>query len=161
MRMKILFFIAAIYVWWPVNEAAGRSSSNFADPITQKIKKEKTDTTTLNGKWYLQPLLASDTAAGKIPVLHISLSAGTFTGNTGCNNMRGSFQKTDTSFVFSPNIITTKMNCTGYDEAAFLRNLQRTNRYKFEKDVLVLMFDATELSRWTRKPGGPVKVNKA
>ena len=159
--MKILFFIAAIYVLWPGNEAADRKSSNFVDTITQKVKKEKTDTTTLNGKWYLQPLLASDTATGQIPVLHINGSSGTFTGNTGCNNMRGSFQKTDTSFVFNQNIITTKMNCIGYDEAAFLRNLQRTNRYKFEKGVLVLMFDATELSRWSRKPGGPAKVNKA
>jgi len=119
------------------------------------------DTGSLNGKWFLQPLLASDTATGKIPELNINLSSHSFSGNTGCNSMRGSFQKTDTSLVFNQNIITTKMACTGYDEAAFIRNLLRTNSYKFEKGVLILMFDATELSRWTRKPDRKIKINKA
>lgn len=119
------------------------------------------DTGSLNGQWFLQPFLASDTATGKFPELHINLSAGSFTGNTGCNTMRGTFQKTDSSLVFNQNIIITKMSCTGYDEAAFIRNLLRTNRYRFEKGVLILMFDATELSRWTRKPDKKIKINKA
>lgn len=119
------------------------------------------DTISLNGQWFLQPFLASDTATGKFPELRMNLSSGSFTGNTGCNTMRGSFQKTDSSLVFNQNIVVTKMSCTGYDEAAFIRNLLRTNRYRFEKGVLILMFDATELSRWTRKPDRKIKINKA
>jgi heat shock protein HslJ len=65
--------------------------------------------------------------------------------------MRGTFKKTDSSLLFSPQIITTKMACIGYNEPAFLKNLLRTNRYKIEKGVLILLYDATELSRWTRK----------
>jgi heat shock protein HslJ len=159
--MKTIFFLAVIHVLCAGNtRAILYSDNNFADPVTHTTRKEDTDTTSLNGRWYLQPLLASDTAAGKIPVLQLNLSSGTFTGNTGCNNMSGGFQKTDTSFVFNRNIITTKMLCTGYDETAFMRSLLSTNRYKFEKGELVLMFDATELSRWERKPGKQVKINK-
>jgi hypothetical protein len=53
------------------------------------------------------------------------------------------------------------MNCTGYDEAAFIKSLLSTNGYKFDKGMLVLMFDATELSRWTRKPQKKLRMNKA
>ena len=119
------------------------------------------DTNSLNGQWFLQPMLSSDTAAGKIPELRFNMATHGFTGNTGCNTMRGSFNKTDTSLAFNQDIVITKMACTGYDEAAFIKSLLRTNRYKFEKGVLILMFDATELSRWTRKPDRKIKINKA
>jgi len=160
--MKTLFFMAALYVLLAGNKILTRNNGD-GTPVNagKNIKKELADTMSLNGQWFLQPLLSSDTAAGKIPVLHINLPAGTFSGNTGCNDMRGSFQKTDSSLVFSQNMSTTKMNCAGYDEAAFIRSLLRTNGYKFEKGMLILMFDATELSRWTRKPDRKIKMNKA
>ena len=160
--MQTLFFILAMYILPPVNIIPAHTGHNTVDLVSHKwSKKNIEDTASLNGKWFLQALLASDTAAGKIPVLQINLSSGSFAGNTGCNTMRGSFQRTDSSLVFNQDMVTTKMNCTGYDEAAFIRNLQRTNRYKFEKGVLILMFDATELSRWTRKPDRKIKINKA
>lgn len=108
--------------------------------------------TSLNGEWFLQPVLASDTAAGKFPSIKFNVAKGTFTGHTGCNRMSGSFKRTDTSLTINENITLTKMACTGYNEAAFLKTLLNTNRYKREDDVLVLMFDQTQLSRWTRKP---------
>ena len=159
--MKTLFFLAVIHLFCAGNTASVDQKRNTAQINNNTLVTKYADTTTLNGKWYLQPLLASDTATGKLPVLEINLPAAKFSGNTGCNNMRGSFQKTDTSLVFNPNIITTKMLCTGYNEAAFIKSLLHTNTYKLEKDVLILLFDATELSRWTRKPGGPVRSNKA
>jgi heat shock protein HslJ len=108
--------------------------------------------TSLNGQWYLQPVLASDTAAGKYPTINFNIAKGTFTGHTGCNRMSGSFKRTDTSLVINENIMMTKMACPGYNEAAFKKALLSTNRYKKEDSVLILMFDQTELSRWTRKP---------
>ena len=154
--MPVLFFLSLMYGGW----SPSTSHPEYTNRIGADVKC-MADTGSLNGKWFLQPLLASDTATGKIPELNINLSSHSFSGNTGCNSMRGSFQKTDTSLVFNQNIITTKMACTGYDEAAFIRNLLRTNSYKFEKGVLILMFDATELSRWTRKPDRKIKINKA
>ena len=52
------------------------------------------DTTTLAGTWFLQPVLISDTATGKIPRLQFNLSDRRFTGHTGCNNMSGTFNYT-------------------------------------------------------------------
>jgi len=106
---------------------------------------------TLNGEWFLQPVLPSDTATGKIPILHFNISKGTFTGNNGCNSMRGSFSLKGNSLVFNKNIITTKMLCTGYNERAFMESLLRTNQYKIENGQLVLMAEGTQLSRWARE----------
>jgi heat shock protein HslJ len=109
----------------------------------------------------LQAVLAADTATGKIPFISIRLSSGSFTGNTGCSSMTGSFKKTDSSFLFNKDMAVTRRFCTGYDEAAFLRNLQRANNYKLDNGVLILLFEATELSRWTRTPRPKPVMKKA
>jgi len=153
--MKTLLFLAVIHVLCAGYIKSIRSGVDFTH--THVIA----DTATLNGQWFLQPLLPADTALGKIPVLNFNLAARNFSGNTGCNNMHGSFQKTDTSLTFSQDIVTTKMACTGYNEAAFIKNLLRTNSYKFDNGDLVLLFDATELSRWVRKPDKKIKIQKA
>ena len=108
------------------------------------------DTTQLGGKWFLQPVLPSDTATGKIPYISFDTKKNRFSGHTGCNSMNGKFELTGKSLRFDSNMITTKMACTGYNENAFIKSLLRTNGYKFDNGVLVLLFDGTELSRWTR-----------
>jgi heat shock protein HslJ len=111
------------------------------------------DTTTLGGGWWLQPVLASDTAAGEIPMLMFNLAKTHFSGNTGCNTMAGTFwySDKDSSLSFSDKFITTKMYCPGYNEGAFVKSLINVNHYRLEKGMLILMTDKTELSRWTRK----------
>jgi heat shock protein HslJ len=123
-----------------------------------KAKKVFAQTDTLlNGEWFLLPVLASDTAAGKYPTIKFNVAKGTFTGHTGCNRMNGTFKRTDSSLIISERIMLTKMACPGFNEAAFLKTLLSTNRYKREDSLLVLMFNQTELSRWTRKPyHGPI-----
>lgn len=108
--------------------------------------------TLLNGQWFLQPVLASDTAAGKFPSITFNVAKGTFTGNTGCNEMSGTFKRTDTSLVINEQIAVTRMVCPGFNEVAFLKTLINTNQFKLEDGMLLLMFDQTILSRWTRKP---------
>ncbi|MEP7279409.1 MAG: META domain-containing protein [Bacteroidota bacterium] len=157
--MKTIFFIMAICVL-AVDQAGAVTQSPLTEDIITHNNGNFADTVSLNGQWFLQPLLASDTAAGKFPILRFNLAAGAITGNTGCNSMRGSFKKTDSSLVFDQNLVTTKMNCTGYDEAAFLKSLLHTNRYRIENGVLILMFDKAELSRWTRKPDRSIKIRK-
>jgi len=120
-------------------------------PQVQTPAPVQADTTKLGGLWFLQPVLASDTATGKIPRLEFNLATKRFTGNTGCNNMSGQFDFTDTTLQFNQRIITTKMACVGYNEKAFLESLLRTNSYRLQNGILILMFDQTELSRWTRK----------
>ena len=119
------------------------------------------DTTKLDGLWFLQPVLASDTATGKIPRLEFNLATKRFTGNTGCNNMSGTFDFTDSTLQFNQRIITTKMACVGYNEKAFLESLLKTNSYRLENGTLILLFNKTELSYWTRKVAPKPVINKA
>ena len=118
------------------------------------------DTTTLGGSWYLIPVLPSDTAAGRLPQLIFNTDASRVTGNTGCNNMSATFTRTDSSITINGNITLTKMACPGYNEQAFIESLLQTNNYRFERGELILMFNETDLSRWSRKPTEPPKVNR-
>ena len=65
--------------------------------------------------------------------------------------MSGTFDYTDSTLSFSERIITTKMNCVGYNERAFIDNLLRTTHYRLQNGMLILLFNQTELSHWTRK----------
>jgi len=105
----------------------------------------------LQGEWYLQPVLSSDTAAGKVPILKFETDTKKFTGNTGCNAIRGTFEYTRSKLVFGKQIVSTKMACQGYNEEIFIENLLKTNNYKIENGVLMLMQDETILSRWKRE----------
>lgn len=108
------------------------------------------DTGSIAGEWKLMPVLASDTATGKIPSLNFALKANHFSGNTGCNSMGGSFEIKQDALKFNENIISTKMACPGYNEQPFIQNLLKTNRYEIKDGVLQLMFNTTILSKWTR-----------
>jgi len=107
--------------------------------------------TTIAGNWILQPVLASDTAAGRIPKLNFNLVTKKFIGNTGCNDMSGSFFISKDSLSFNEQIVTTRKMCEGYNEKAFLESFTKTNRYKIVDGVLQLMNDQTILSKWIRK----------
>lgn len=122
------------------------------------------DSTALDGSWYLQPVLASDTAAGKRPTLQFDVKKAHFSGNTGCNGMNGKyyFSISDSSLSFSDKVITTKMACPGYNEKAFLKSLLLTTHFKMKNGTLILLAeDNTELSRWERKPTPAATTGKA
>lgn len=119
------------------------------------------DTTSLSGRWYLEAALPSDTAAGKTPWIDLNMELGNFTGNSGCNSMHGKFyfSKTDSSISFNDKIVLGRMMCQGYNEAAFLKSLKNTARYKLQNGTLILLGDDyAELSHWSRHP---VKAPKA
>jgi heat shock protein HslJ len=121
------------------------------------------DTTTLDGTWYLLPVLPSDTATGKIPWLTLNLAGSRFTGNTGCNSMHGKFwfSKSDSSLSFGDKFAISKKACQGYNEPAFLKSLGNTTHYKLRDGILTLIGDGrSELSRWMRQPPTPAKSIK-
>ena len=117
--------------------------------------------TTLAGAWFLMPALASDMVTGKSPTLQFDLVNKSFSGNTGCNTMRGMFLYSADSIRFSPDIVTTKMACTGYNEDAFLKNLIRTNSYKVRRGILIFFVDGQQISSWSRKPPKIGKTSRA
>jgi heat shock protein HslJ len=108
------------------------------------------DTATIAGSWYLVPVLSSDTAAGKIPTLNFDLATGRFSGNNGCNKMSGSFFINEDALRFGDNVVSTKMECHGYNEKLFVDNLLKANRFMIKDGVLQLMYNTTILSKWTR-----------
>lgn len=130
------------------------STNNIDTNITRTdsvpIGKEAVKNETLAGKWQLQPVLASDTASGRIPTLNFDLLKSRVNGNTGCNSFGGSFELKGNALSFSTNMISTKMACPGYNEKIFLDNLFKTNRYQIKEGVLQLMYNNTILSYWVR-----------
>jgi heat shock protein HslJ len=157
---------AASLVILACQSPAGGSAAHKGDSVIPAAAVTKTapDTTTLGGNWYLQPVLAADTAAGKTPTLQLDLTKSRFTGNTGCNSMRGQFwfSNNDSSLSFSDKIITTKMACPGYNEPAFMKSLKNATHYSLRDGVLTLISDdKSELSRWMRKPANGPKALKA
>jgi heat shock protein HslJ len=146
----------------------GSNSSQPSDTVTtaatSALAPPAPDTTSLGGRWFLQPVLPSDTATGKTPWLDLNLDLARFTGNTGCNSMHGKFyfSKTDSSLAFNDKIAISGMACSGYNEPAFLKSLKNTVRFKLHKDTLTLIGDDhSELSRWLRKPATAAKALKA
>ena len=105
----------------------------------------------LSGTWILQPVLPSDTAAGARPSISFNTGNSSFTGFTGCNDMRGNFKTKDGDLAFAKEIKLTKKICEGYNEKEFMMNLLRVNGYKFQDGVLVLLINTAPVSKWTRK----------
>jgi heat shock protein HslJ len=112
----------------------------------------------ITGKWYLIPVLPSDSSTGHLPEIEFNIKESHFSGSTGCNRMSGSFLITDTSLHFSDKMVTTRMYCAGYNEPAFLQNLLRVNRYKIESGQLIFLFGEEEVFRWSRKVPKPKKT---
>lgn len=167
MRSKI-FFAACLTLLLACQQPDTQNTTPAKDTAAAALSSTHTpaapDTTVLDGPWYLQPVLASDTASGKRATIQFDLKKSHFAGNTGCNNMSGKFwySATDSSLSFSDKLITTKMACPGYNEKAFLKSLLLTTHYKLRKGVLTLLAeDNTELSRWERKPTAPPTTGKA
>lgn len=77
---------------------------------------------------------------GSLP--HLVMSPGkmnTVAGNTGCNNLRGSFELTGTNAIkFSP-LVTTRMACIGANhESEFLDALAKADRWEVREKALTL-----------------------
>lgn len=157
---NFIFLLIAGFIACNGTESTANTTSPGDSTAVSDTAQVKRDTTTLAGSWYLIPVLPTDTGAGKTPQLTFNLTQKKFTGNTGCNSMSGSFDYTDSSLVFNENIMMTKMACTGYNEQAFIKNLLRANRFRFEDSVMILMVEEQELSRWARTPTKPPVSNK-
>jgi len=146
------FFISTAFIFTTACMQS-QNNNNAADTavVSREMATPDSAVGTLNGEWELEPLLASDTATGKIPFINFDVARKKFTGHTGCNNMSGSFFLNGDSLSFNEQIVTTKMACPGYNEQSFLESLTKTNNYKIENEVLQLYYDKTILSKWARR----------
>lgn len=153
--MKFLFFpfIAILMMSCPSQENQTPLANNFPGDTAGDYSDSSLpmQPVTLEGEWVLIPVLPSDTAAGLLPLLNFDLNTKTFSGNSGCNQMRGKFFLDRDSLVFLKDIALTKMACPGYNEKIFLENLLKVNNFEIENGVLQLMTNKTVLSKWKRE----------
>ena len=149
--MKTIFFILDIaFLGCHPNYKSTSQNSEIA-PSSSAVTDTAISLQTagsLEGSWRLIPVMASDTATGKIPTLSFSINNKQVNGHTGCNSFSGTFVTNGDSLRFNNDLVSTKMTCTGYDEAAFVKNLGRTTRYKVNGDTLTLKADQIPLSYW-------------
>lgn len=150
--MKYFLFscLLALAVNCHNNSSIANNTATITNTDTVPAEKESAKNETLEGEWRLQPVLASDTASGRIPVLNFDLKNNRVNGNTGCNTFGGSFVMKSDALRFSSNMISTKMACPGYNEKIFLNNLLKTNRYEISEGILHLKYNTTILSNWAR-----------
>ncbi len=105
----------------------------------------------LNGSWELDRLWGSNNKWETPPAINLNFEEKTFTGNTGCNCMNGSFTIKENFITINKDIVTTKMACSGYNENTFLSILLKVNRYLVENEILELSQDDIVLMRFIKK----------
>jgi heat shock protein HslJ len=113
--------------------------------VIEKAKPEY-----LDGDWSLQMLFASDNNWTKAPFLNINVKDKTFSGNAGCNIIRGKFTINESYIEFDKNIISTKMACPGNYENTFLSALLKVNKYSILKEDLELSQGEIVLMKFKR-----------
>ncbi len=133
------------------------TASDTVPIVGDSLHGSSIDTASLQGEWMLIAVLPSDTASGHLPVLRFNVGDNSFSGNSGCNQMRGKFRRTGNSLIFLKDIMLTKMACPGYNEKAFIESLLKVDHFRIENGVLELMAEKTVLSTWKRP--GTVKGN--
>jgi len=110
--------------------------------VTESVIVEKKVTPALNGTWQLQMIFASDNNWANAPTMNLNLTDRTFSGNSGCNNIKGQFTLMDSYLGFDKNIISTKMACSSGAESryekAFLSAILKVNKYTINNDELEL-----------------------
>ena len=132
--MKKIFLFLITGIFFISCHTSKTSSAN-----TAVSKKSPSD---LNGTWQLQTLFASDNNWTKAPFININLGDKTFSGNSGCNAIRGKFIINDAYLGFDKNIASTKMACadasSNSNEKTFLSALLKINKYTVNKNELEL-----------------------
>ena len=109
---------------------------------------------TLDGNWQLVQLTDFATpldSLNKIPTLKVSLTDSSYSGNSSCNNYRGSFILKEKSIHFKPAMMTKMFCADNYNmEPLFMQTLGKANTFQFKDSKLVLLYKETELAVFNR-----------
>ena len=110
----------------------------------------------LQGRWELTFLALEGKSFAELfgqrrPALEFNRLEKRVTGNTGCNQLAGTYTIHQQSLLFGSNIVVTKMACPDYDEQTFLQALSSINRFIIKSDQLNLLRDSTLIMSFTKK----------
>jgi heat shock protein HslJ len=124
-------------------------------PNTEQIISKQNDV--LSGTWELNYISGSKIAfdglyPGKKPqLIFASAAPEEFSGNTGCNSIRGKFYANDTEIKFKEPMAMTKMYCESGGEQAFLNMLKKVNIFNLSSNTLTFLADDVEVMRFSKK----------
>lgn len=108
-----------------------------------------TMTNLLQGKWNLQSLAGQSDLPGlfnnKIPFLNFDTGGLRVSGNSGCNNLAGSFGVLAGNKINLGPLAATKMACPGSGEPVFLSALGTITHFNIKNGVLKLLNGKEEL----------------
>jgi heat shock protein HslJ len=107
---------------------------------SQKTQTQTQSTMNLNDIWALVKIQDKELTTEQKkpqPMVELHLKEGKFLGNTGCNEMSGKLEYSDTFIKFSE-ISQTKMFCAESVETEFLIALKSVDSWKIEKLTLYL-----------------------
>ena len=116
----------------------------FQSCATQGSTTDQTLNLDLSGTWtltYIDETSGTNIDEGfpnKKPTLTLEAISKKLTGNTGCNQMFGSFTTQQNKVSFS-GIGTTKMYCEGVKEAEYLEMFNSIHSYKILDNQLIFM----------------------
>lgn len=106
-------------------------------------KKLSSMTDTLNAKWTLQSLTGQNDIAAlfgkRIPFLNFDTNALRISGNSGCNNLTGSFSVLAGNKINLGPLAATKMACPGNGEPVFLSALGAVTHFTIKNGMLKLL----------------------
>jgi heat shock protein HslJ len=140
--MKLIHFALSVLLL----SGCQSSQKETTHPTAEEMKTIQSD---LQSKWMLE--LMNGTAVSPedypmgLPFLELKPADSTASGFTGCNRYIGSSITPSPGQLSFGSFGTTKMYCDNIDEASFLDNLTKTNRYIRKDNKLTLLSDETEL----------------
>lgn len=125
----------------------------FQSCSTQTMNDSQTLNLELSGSYtleFINEVNIDESFPNKRPSLTLESVSKKLTGNTGCNQMFGSFTTEQNKISFS-GLGMTKMFCEGVNESAYTKNLEKVTSYRFDDNKL-RFFDekGLELLRYTR-----------
>jgi len=114
---------------------------------TEVYGRVSAETNLIGTHWKLTVLNDKELSKNETPrrEAHIIFNHGIFNGNTGCNNMRGSYVASENKISFSDKgLMTTMMYCEGSVENEFLQVLKNIYRYELRDEHLEL-YDSNDV----------------
>lgn len=129
---KLILVMAVILMSCVANKNMTADSSNTAT----------NQATILNDIWALEEIQGAAVTVNdfgrEIPVLEFHMADGKVMGNSGCNQLSGTYRIDGNEIFFGP-MISTKMACMGNGEQRFLEALNKAKMFKIENLKLYLL----------------------
>lgn len=138
--MKNIFLLLSLTIF--CSYCKSTKSLNYPSSISAGVKKISANYgADLTGNWALKSLWGIDDSKIGKGSIKIDFENKTFSGNTGCNDINGTFSIKGDLIIFDKNISIAKNNCPAYIDKKFIEMLMRVNKFNTHEGILELSQD--------------------